>query len=240
VRTNPTHPPPLHLSQCHERHNSTVKGSRVLRVVPSPVKPSSGDKPLLPLSAVKCPPCGRRKRLVSGNPLYRQDSSLFKSKQYFSLLLPKRKLLSAHIDIEIEIDKLTNSIENRISGEVFDTEVVKIDPAQGWLLKKKDPTIIQGLISIEDNKDHVYMHLIENASFNKGKNKLYVGVPANLVAFACKCSFEYGHEGYVGFVAKSRLIEHYRETLKAEVLYGNYMRIKTTSALYLIDRYFNK
>jgi hypothetical protein len=232
--------------------------------VPSPVKPSSGDKPLLPLSAVKCPPCGRRKRLVSGNPLYRQDSSLFKSKQYFSLLLPKRKLLSAHIDIEIEIDKLTNSIENRISGEVFDTEVVKIDPAQGWLLKKKDwlfdwkkelkdptrevfklssvknPTIIQGLISIEDNKDHVYMHLIENASFNKGKNKLYVGVPANLVAFACKCSFEYGHEGYVGFVAKSRLIEHYRETLKAEVLYGNYMRIKTTSALYLIDRYFNK
>jgi hypothetical protein len=34
--------------------------------------------------------------------------------------------------------------------------------------------------------DHVFMHLVESAPFNKGKTKLYSGVPGNLVAFACK------------------------------------------------------
>jgi hypothetical protein len=40
------------------------------------------------------------------------------------------------------------------------------------------------------------MHLIESAPFNKGKNKVYAGVPGNLVAFACKLSFQRGFEGY--------------------------------------------
>jgi hypothetical protein len=49
--------------------------------------------------------------------------------------------------------------------------------------------IIQGLISLEVKPDHVYMHLIESAPFNFGKQKTYLGVSGNLVAFACKLSF---------------------------------------------------
>jgi hypothetical protein len=51
-------------------------------------------------------------------------------------------------------------------------------------------TIIQGLISLEIKSDHVYMHLVESAPFNKGKTKIYAAVPGNLVAFACKLSFQ--------------------------------------------------
>ncbi len=32
--------------------------------------------------------------------------------------------------------------------------------------------------------------LIVSAKFNKGKNKIYAGVPGNLVAFACKMAFD--------------------------------------------------
>ena len=43
-------------------------------------------------------------------------------------------------------------------------------------------SVIQGLISLEVKFDHVYMHLLESAPFNKGKTKMYAGVPGNLVA----------------------------------------------------------
>lgn len=33
-------------------------------------------------------------------------------------------------------------------------------------------SVIQGLTSLEIKSDHVYMHLIESASFNKGKSKV--------------------------------------------------------------------
>jgi hypothetical protein len=33
------------------------------------------------------------------------------------------------------------------------------------------------------------MHLVENAPFNKGQTKVYAGVAGNLVAYACKLSF---------------------------------------------------
>jgi hypothetical protein len=42
-----------------------------------------------------------------------------------------------------------------------------------------NPEIIQGLISITEMADYVYMHLIESAPFNLGRKKVYVGVPGN-------------------------------------------------------------
>ena len=95
--------------------------------------------------------------------------------------------------IDIEIDKLTNSIENRITGDIFDTEVVRLFEQDKSQIKKSDwgfnwhtefsnknrqvykliinnnPTIIQGLLSMEVKTDHIYMHLIESAPFNRGK-----------------------------------------------------------------------
>jgi len=82
------------------------------------------------------------------------------------------------------------------------------------------------------------MHLIESASFNIGKTKVYLGIPGNLVAFACKLSFQRGGEGYVSFIAKTKLIDHYIGTLGA-VHFGGYLMVITTeSALKLIGKYF--
>ncbi len=82
------------------------------------------------------------------------------------------------------------------------------------------------------------MHLIESAKFNKGKKKIYTGVPGNLVAFACKLSFENGFEGYLAFDAKTALIKHYQDTLLATHFRGTKMMIETPAANKLINQYF--
>jgi hypothetical protein len=164
--------------------------------------------------------------------------------------------------IDFKIDKLTRSIENSISGDSFKTEVIAVIPGDMKALKSKDwlfnwkaeykvpekhvyklvivdnPTIIQGLISLQDRGDHIFMHLIENNKFNRGKKKLYIGVPGNLVAFACKLSFEKGYEGFISFEAKTTLIAHYQQTLGAHILFGNIMVLNTASATKLITQYF--
>ena len=84
------------------------------------------------------------------------------------------------------------------------------------------------------------MHLIESAPFNKGKDKVYAGVPGNLVAFACRLSFQRGFEGYLSFLSKTNLINHYEKTLGAIHVGGNLMIINTISALKLINKYFDK
>jgi len=119
------------------------------------------------------------------------------------------------IGLDFIIDKLTNSIENVITGDSFATEISlltnadlkSISKTKKWLFNWKDEfkepardvykltitnniSVIQGLISLEVKSDHVYMHLVESAPFNKGKEKVYSGVPGNLVAYACKLSFK--------------------------------------------------
>jgi hypothetical protein len=66
-------------------------------------------------------------------------------------------------------------------------------------------SVVQGLISIEIKTDHVYIHLVESASFNKGKTKVYEGVPGNLVAFACRLAFQRGMEETYRFFPKHNL-----------------------------------
>jgi hypothetical protein len=169
------------------------------------------------------------------------------------------------VELDFEVDKLTNSIENVITGDSFSTEVSiasiidlksitkKNEWQFDWKYEYKQPQrdiykltiinniqIVQGLVSIEIKSDHVYIHLLENAPFNKGKNKVYAGVPANLVAFACKLSFQRGHDGNVSFFSKSQLIQHYIDSLGARHVGGRIMIIDRISALKLIDKYFPK
>jgi hypothetical protein len=166
-------------------------------------------------------------------------------------------------EVEIEIDRLTNSIINALSGDVFDTEFHKVSKREikkrDWLfdwnkeLNKKEcevykmtikdnVTVIQGLISVTPVSDEGYMivNLVENAKFNRGKGKIYLGVGGNMFAFACKKSMELGFEGYVGFVAKTSLIQHYSETLGAELGIGQRMAINKEAASKLINQYFKK
>jgi hypothetical protein len=147
---------------------------------------------------------------------------------------------SEEIQIDFEIDKLTNSIENAISGEIFEwhSEIKSNSKSVYCLTTLNNQKIIQGLISITDKGDHIFMDLIESAKFNKGKGKLYKGVAGNLVAFACKTSFEKGYEGVVSFIAKTQLIDHYTETLGAKLFSGNRMFIDTKESQILTTKYF--
>jgi hypothetical protein len=116
-------------------------------------------------------------------------------------------------EVSIEIDKLTNSIENVITGEVFQTnfckvtakEIKKTDWLFDWHLELKNKqkvvykmttvenkNIIQGLLSLIVEENFISIGIVENAKFNRGKNKLYVGVGGNLFAFACQLSKELG------------------------------------------------
>lgn len=67
---------------------------------------------------------------------------------------------------------------------------------------------------------------------------MYAGVPGNLVAFACKLSFQRGHDGNVAFISKSQLVEHYKRTLDATHFKDRLMIIETKAALKLINKYF--
>lgn len=67
---------------------------------------------------------------------------------------------------------------------------------------------------------------------------MYSGVLGNLVAYACKLSFQRGHEGNVSFLSKTQLIEHYEQTLGAFHYGGRIMIIETRAALKLINKYF--
>ena len=106
------------------------------------------------------------------------------------------------------------------------------------LVLRQQPDIIQGLICFEKKNDHIFMHLIETAPHNYGKEKKYFGVAGNLVAFGCKLSFEYGFGGYVSFKAKTKLVEHYEKTLGAKLLFGQLMELNTNASIKLINQYY--
>ena len=172
---------------------------------------------------------------------------------------PKKHLLDFHVD------KLTNSIENIVTKDSFKTDILPLSPKDlktvtkkngwrfNWSDEFKDPArtvyklvivnnvdLIQGLISLTPEHDNVFMHLIETAPFNFGKNKMYEGVPGNLVAFACRQSFLRGTEGYVSFRSKTNLINHYTDTLGAIHYGGHLMIINKDAALKLIQKYFEQ
>lgn len=161
------------------------------------------------------------------------------------------------------VDRLTDSVLNTISGDSFHTDVSTLKKSdlghvtqkEGWkfnwksefddmtkevykLTIENNPDIIQGLISISIERDHVFMNLLESAPYNLGKNKLYEGIPGNLVAYACKLSFQKGFEGFVAFTAKSKLIKHYEETLGAYHFKNQRMIIPTQAAKRLVMKYF--
>lgn len=165
---------------------------------------------------------------------------------------------------DFRIDKLTRSIENVVTGDSFPTDITLISTTDlkvatknnGWQFNWKkefaqkerevykltivnNPSVMQGLVSLEVKSDHVYLHLLENAPFNKGKQKMYAGVAGNLVGFACKLLFQRGHEGNIAFLSKTQLIDHYVNTLGATHFGGRVMIIETKAAIKLINRYFH-
>jgi hypothetical protein len=167
--------------------------------------------------------------------------------------------------LDFEVDKLTRSIENVVTGDSFQTEISNLTKTDtkhiqkqiDWLFNWKkeldfndrevykltiqgNSDIIQGLVSLKIETDHIYIHLIESAPFNRGKGKIYLGVPGNLVAYACRLSFQKGYEGYVSFHSKTKLIEHYEKSLGAHHFGRQLMIIEKNAAKYLVEKYFKQ
>lgn len=167
--------------------------------------------------------------------------------------------------LDFEVDKIVNSIEEVVTGIRYKTNVVlvtedeikRVHKKDGWgfnwkkefeksnqhiyKLVIKHSNTIQGLISIEliPDERYVEMHLIENAPHNRKPDKKFFGVAPNLVAFACKLSFDSGFEGIVGFTPKTSLVDHYRNTLGAQSIFKNRMAIYTNASRKLIDLYYD-
>ncbi|QJD80217.1 hypothetical protein [Spirosoma rhododendri] len=153
-------------------------------------------------------------------------------------------------------------ITNRISKEQFQTTFFRITKDDLPLLQKKfwlfdwkkeiktaervvyklttreNPAVIQGLISCSDFGDHMFVNLVESASFNRGENRLYQGVAGNLFAIICQESFDKGYDGFIVFESKTKLVSHYRDLLGAQRL-GNSVRmfVDTKAASQLIKNY---
>lgn len=167
--------------------------------------------------------------------------------------------------LDFEVDKITKSIEEIATGISYPTEVQLITPSELKKIHKKDgwnfnwkkeyklknreiykltikgTDIIQGLISIEviPNEYYIEMHLIESAPHNQGRNKMFFGVAPNMVAYICKMSFEAGYDGCVAFLAKTSLVEHYREKFGATLIFGSQrMSIVGPAAKKLVDSYY--
>jgi hypothetical protein len=159
-----------------------------------------------------------------------------------------------------KVDKLTASLEEVSTGRSYSTSVYALERSElplvikknGWkfnwreefaydvktvykLIANDFPDEIQGLISLSDAGDHIFMPLVETAPHNFGRNKKFHGVLGNLVAFACKLSFEKGHDGEVGFIAKTALIPHYEKELGAKSLMGTRMGIFKAEAKKLVS-----
>jgi len=167
------------------------------------------------------------------------------------------------MELDFEVDKLTESIENAETGEALETLILpvnqedlsKVNKKNGWLfdwkfeyvqknrqvyklVTVKDTKTIHGLVSCEKDEGFMYMHLLESAPFNRGKGKEYLGVAGNLTAYVCKVSMQFGFEGVISFRSKTALIDHYEKTLGAVHLGGGLMAIQEESAKNLIDKYF--
>jgi hypothetical protein len=164
--------------------------------------------------------------------------------------------------ITIHIDRLTNSIVEVATQTTFATTLLALTAVDkkylktGWsfdwlgefgkpqrsvfkLVIDTEPTTIQGLLSFSDGGDHIIVNLVENAYFNIGQNKKYEGVGGNLFAFACKSSFEKGYDGFVSFLAKTNLVQHYEKALGAgRIGSSTRMIIETAAASNLVRQYF--
>ena len=130
--------------------------------------------------------------------------------------------------LDTEIDELTKSIKEVVTGRSYETLITpatiedlhatsatwqfdwNLDLANGDVFKLTVPKLgqhIHGLISLAYGEGYVWINVIESHPENVGRRKKYSGVAANLVAYACKLSFERGLEGFVSFDAKSTLID---------------------------------
>ena len=81
-------------------------------------------------------------------------------------------------------------------------------------------------------------HPISEAERKKVKDKEYNEIGICLFTEVCKRSFDLGYDGYVEFMAKTKLIEYYKKVFGASLIGSQQMIIETRASKKLVDKYY--
>jgi hypothetical protein len=149
--------------------------------------------------------------------------------------------------INVWIDEFTPCLKDAKTGELVQTEVIRIrrksflkkyNKKNGWYvnwetlvdeneiyaLVVEGSVDIQGLVAIAKDKDMQAVYIAWMCT-NPQNNKLindevkYLGVGGHLFAIAAQKSAEYGFDGYMyGYAADKELLEHYVNTFNGEFI----------------------
>ena len=104
----------------------------------------------------------------------------------------------------------------------------------------------QGLIACREYKNknqtkgYIEVALAEANPKDVGSEGRYKGVGARLFSMASRLSLDLGYDGYVTFISKTDLVQHYIKELHAEVLFGSNMQINPEASKRLVDIYDKK
>src|SRR6218665_2170019 len=112
----------------------------------------------------------------------------------------------------VKIKPLLHQDYTRItkSGYFFDWKTEKENEVFKLCMQGSDE--ILGLVSlIEHNDRSIQINLLAVSKENRGKQKIYVGITGNLIAWACREAVKrFGENACVSLVPKTKLIEHYK------------------------------
>ena len=163
--------------------------------------------------------------------------------------------------VDIQIDKLTDCLVERESGNIVDTEyterttAIKKKDFAGWKfdwsktqkngytiyeLFVEDDDTVQGRVSLKIDGGVADIDIVESAPHNYGHNGKYIGVGGHLFAISCQISLEAGCDGVVAFTSKTDLVEYYKKELKAVEIMPRRLVIFEDAAEILLDKYIRK
>lgn len=149
--------------------------------------------------------------------------------------------------INVIIDEFTSCLKDARTGELVQTEVIRIkrksflrkyNKKNGWYtnwesladeneiyaLVVEGSVDIQGLVAVARNDDMQALYISWMCASPDNNKQIanevkYLGVGGHLFAIAAQKSVNYGYDGYMyGFAANNELLEHYVKVFQGEVI----------------------
>lgn len=149
--------------------------------------------------------------------------------------------------INVVIDAFTPCLKDARTGELIQTEVIRIkrksflkkyNKKNGWYtnwesladeneiyaLVVEGSVDIQGLVAVTRNDDMQALYISWMCASPDNNKQItdhvkYLGIGGHLFAIAAQKSISFGYDGYMyGFAADKELLEHYVRTFRGEVI----------------------
>ncbi|MGO4695474.1 hypothetical protein AB4Z50_14475 [Paenibacillus sp. 2TAB26] len=139
-----------------------------------------------------------------------------------------------------------------VNAIAADANKMKWTPGLSWLTEVKNKSrsvyklvdssgTILGGISITDEGDHVFIHLVESApNMRNGviPPRYYVNVPRLLIGFAGKESVDLGYDGFLALTPKTNMRNYFASQFNAVPVSGRNMGIYGVVSIKLIGLYY--